>query len=380
MKRPVIYLDHQSTTPVDEHVIDAMLPWLRGQANANSPHVAGQAARDAVEAARAEVAALVNAEPREIVFTSGATEAANIAVRSLARTGSRAVVSPSEHPCVLEAVRALCPDVDVTVLPVDRDGVVDVENVGEAVDGDVCLLAVMAVGNETGTVQPSEELGAAAEFHGVPFLCDLTQAAGKIPVDVAAWNVSAGLLSAHKLYGPQGVGALVWRGDAPPSGFHEGGSHERGVRPGTPPVALCVGFGSACRLAQTELHEESARVALLSRRLLRRLRDDLPGLVVNGASETRVPHALNLSIPWVDADALCGSLPEVAISTGTACSAGAFGHSPTLAAMGLGEDRMKGSFRIGLGRATTEEEIDRAADLIVRAASRQRGAPGGGSR
>ena len=362
-----IYLDHQATTPLDPRVLKVMLPWLSRPANPHAAHAFGRAAAEAIETARQCVATLVGARVQDIYFTGGATEAANIAIRALP-AGSRVLVSPIEHACVVETLAARAGELDVTHATVGPDGVVDADDFAEALDGQDAAI-VMAVNNEIGTVQPIREISAACRLVGAALLTDVSQAAGRIPIDLASWDARAAWLSSHKIYGPQGIGALVWRGPSPPPPIITGGGQERGVRSGTVATALAAGFGMACEVALQDMERDASHAAALSARFLDALRGSHPGLVVNGSMERRVPQNLSLAFPGVDADALVASLPGLAISTGSACSAGAIGVSLVLAAIASAEIA-EGTIRVGLGRRTTAEEIDTAAAMISQAVAR----------
>jgi cysteine desulfurase len=356
-----IYLDHQATSPADPRVVEAMLPWLSRPANPHAAHSFGREAAQAVERARAAIAGLVGCEPPQVVLTSGATEATNMAIRSLPQ-GARVLASAIEHPCVLETLASMSDRLFVTLLPVDGSGLVDSDTFAEQVrDHDVAV--VMAVNNEIGTVQAVKEIADACRITGTAFMTDLTQAAGRIPIDLTAWDAAAAWLSSHKIYGPQGIGALVWRSEAKLAPLISGGGQQRGLRSGTIPTALAVGFGTACEIALTEMQRDSAHAAHLSQVMLAAIRARRPEVVVMGSMHERIPHNLSLAFPGVDADALVGSLPEVAISTGSACSAGALGTSHVLEAVAAGE-LASSTIRIGFGRATTVEEVADAARLI----------------
>ncbi len=364
-----IFLDAHATTPIDPAVIEAMLPWLRQPANSHAGNAMGRDAAAAVERARAQVAALIGAEPDEIVFVPSATVAANIALRSLARPGTTALRSAIEHPCVVETLADLEPAITVVEVQVGDDGLIDADAVAEAAEGGASVVAVMAVNNEVGTVQPIHEIGALCGYLSVPFFADLAQAAGRIPLDVRRDRISAGAVSSHKVYGPQGIGALFCERSLLPAmrPLTSGGGQERGLSPGTLPTALCVGFGEACALALTGLHTETQRLTGLRDRFLDLLAASIPDVVVNGSMERRVAGNLNLSFPGVDADALLALAPDVIASTGSACSSGAIAPSPVLVAMGLPERQIAGAVRFGLSRQTTTDDMDRAAALVITA-------------
>lgn len=356
-----IYLDYQATAPLDPRVYDAMAPWWSRPANPHASHAFGREAERAIERARQQIADLTGAQPHEVFLTSGATEAANLAIRTLS-IGSRVVVSNIEHACVRETLRSRDGQLDVAIVPVDSDGIISADDVAELAEGRDAVI-VMAVNNEIGTIQPIREIGNACRLVGAALLTDISQAAGRIPIHLADWGASAAWLSAHKIYGPQGIGALIWRATSRPTPLVTGGGQERGVRPGTVPTALAVGFGEACELALREMERDATHVAELSGRFLRAVRERHPSVVVNGSSHHRIPHNLNLAFVGIDADALVASVPELAISTGSACSAGALGPSHVLQAIGP-DEVISSSIRIGFGRATTAAEVDTAAQVI----------------
>lgn len=368
----MIYLDHQATTPVDARVLDAMLPWYRDRVGNphSATHSAGRAAHDAVEFARGQVAALINAEPDEIVFTAGATEATNIALRGLlAGTKAHAVTSAIEHSCVRDTLGDLGErGVDVTEVAVDRDGLVDSAAIEAAMTRRTRLVSVMAANNEVGTVQPIRDIVAACEEAGTVFHTDAAQAAGKIQLDVKSLPIGLMSLSGHKVYGPQGIGALYCRRDlfGRLRPMTTGGGQERGLRSGTLPVALCVGMGVACWIARDEMNEEAQRLIDLRSMFLERLCAAVDGVHLNGSTEHRVPGNLNLLIDGVDAEALLSRLrDDVAMSTGSACSSSAIEPSHVLLAMGLSAEQAQSSIRVGLGRGTTAAEIAEAVDRTV---------------
>lgn len=381
VQRP-IYLDHHATTPIDRRVLVAMDPWLREEFGnaASRTHAYGWSAEAAVEQAREEIAAAIGArEPREIVFTSGATESDNLALKGVLRARrERAplVISAVEHPAVSDSAKALAAEGFVTrVLPVDADGRVDPAVLEDWLQDETGLVSVIWAQGEIGVLQPVGELGARCRAHGVPFHSDAAQAVGKVPVDVEGAQVDLLSFSAHKLYGPKGVGALYVRRARPRIRLVpllHGGGHEWGLRSGSLPVALIVGFAAAVRIAVSEREAEAARLTALRARLLGALRTRLGGVRVNGSVEHRLPGNLNLSIEGVPGDALVGACPGLALSTGSACASARAEPSPVLRALGLPPERVSEGFRIGLGRGNTEAEIDRAAVLLVDAAERVR--------
>lgn len=375
-----IYLDYQATTPVDPRVLEAMLPYFTekfGNPHSSS-HAFGREALEAVEHARAQVAQLIGADPREIVFTSGATESNNLAIKGAARflreRRNRVVTLATEHKCVLESARRLEREgFELVVLPVRRDGLVDFERLNEAIDENTALVSVMAANNEIGVVQPLAEIGALAHAKGALLHTDAAQAAGKVPIDVEAMHIDLLSISGHKLYGPKGIGVLYVRRRPRVrlEPLFDGGGQERGHRSGTLPAPLCVGLGEACAIAMREMAGEGARLRAMRDRLLQLLRDGLSDIVVNGDLEKRLPGNLNLAFPGIDALALLETMPELAISTGSACTSAEVEPSYVLRAIGLDDALAIGSVRIGLGRFTTEAEIEFAADMLIGAVRRQ---------
>ncbi|HXA56751.1 MAG TPA: cysteine desulfurase family protein [Candidatus Acidoferrum sp.] len=370
-----IYLDYNATTPVDPAVLDAMLPHLRGNfANASSVHSPGQRARAAVDEARESVAALIGAKAAEVVFTSGGTEADNLAIFGVvaaSNSSRRHVITTSiEHHAVLQACQALEKQgVDVTYIEASnpsREGVVDPEAVRRAVRPETVLITVMHANNELGTTQPVEEIGRIAHEAGILFHCDAVQSAGKLPIDVGAIRTDLLSLSAHKIYGPKGVGALYVRSGSRVEPLFRGGQHERGLRPGTENVAGIVGMGKAAELAPRRLAEDSARMAALRDRFETALCENISGIRVNGDSERRVANTTNITFPGASGESLVIALDlhGIACSTGAACSSGAIEPSHVLLAIGLSEDAARSSLRFSLGRTTTGEEIDRAIALV----------------
>jgi cysteine desulfurase len=366
-----VYLDHHATTPLDPCVLDAMLPYFSERfGNPHSAqHAYGWAAEQAVERARTQVAGLIGALPEEIVFTSGATEANNLAIRGVAaRAGDRrhVVTCATEHPCVLETCRALRRDgFEVIELPVQHDGLLDLDRLSAALRPDTTLVSIMTANHEIGVFQPIAEIGRLCRERGIVLHTDAAQAAGRIPLDVAALGVDLLSLSAHKLYGPKGIGALHVRRGLRLAPLLAGGGQERGLRPGTLPTPLCVGFGTACALAQPELATEAARVRALRDRMYDGLRQALPEIRLNGAAERRLPSNLNLCLPGIDAEDLLAGLPELALATGAACASATQEPSPVLRALGLSDEDIQGSIRIGLGRTNTPAEIEFAIERIV---------------
>lgn len=364
-----IYLDFQATTPTDPRVLDAMAPWWSRPANPHATeNAAGRRASIAVEVAREHAARLIGADPAEIYFTSGSTEAANIAIRSIGHQ-ARIALSAIEHACVRETVADLQQaGASVREIGVDGAGVVDLEVLGDALDAGVDLACVMAVNNEVGSVQPVDEIGGMCRAADTLFFCDLSQAAGRIPIDADAWGIDLACISSHKIYGPQGIGALFSRRGTSVRPVVTGGGQERGLRPGTVPTALAVGFGEACRIALEELEKDRAHATRIRAAFVNRLSDQVAGVRVHGDPAALVPHTLSVAIEGVEAEPLIAAVPRLCISTGSACSSGAIGHSHVLQAMDLGDQEMRETIRIGFGRTTTPEEALAAADMIAMAA------------
>ncbi len=374
---PPIYLDGFSTTPCDARVVEAMAPYWTSQfANAHSSHPMGRDAAAAVEAARSHVAALIGARAGEIIFTSGATEANALAIFGLARWASdkniakrRIVVSAIEHKAALQPCLALTQEgFDVQILPVNCDGVADVEAARALIDETTLLVSVQGANNELGTLQPVKEIAQIAHQRGAMMHCDGAQVAGKIAVDVEDWEVDLLTLSAHKFYGPKGVGALWARGGkrAPLLPLWPG-AHEGGLRGGTLPTPLLVGMGEAARLARAEMSAEGARLRQMRDEMERELRLQFPAMKVNGGGARRVPQGANWRFAGVPADAIVARLPHLMLSTGAACDGGTFGPSPVLTAIGLGRDEAASSLRMALTRFSTPAEAKRATQDLARA-------------
>lgn len=385
-----VYLDHNATTPVDPAVRDAMLPFLSGDfGNASSIHTPGQQARAAVETAREQVAALIGAKPQEIVFTSGGTESDNHAIfgclfpsassissASLDREPTPHVITTAiEHEAVLNSCQELeRRGVAVTYLPVHRDGVVDLEQLRAAIRPETALITVMHANNELGAIQPIAEIGKIAREKGIPFHTDAVQAAAKIPIDVNVLAVDLLALSAHKFYGPKGVGALFVRAGTKIGPFLFGGHHQRGFRPGTENVPGIVGMGKAAELARLALDADSQRIAVLRDRLERGLLSQIPDSRVNAARAPRTPNTTNISFAGIEGEALVIALDlrGIAVSTGAACSSGAVEPSHVLTAIGLSAAEARSCIRFSLGRHTTEAEIDFALRAVPEAVSQLR--------
>ena len=377
-----IYMDHHATTPVDPEVFEAMRPYFTehfGNA-ASRNHAFGWAAEGAVEAARAQVASLLGARPIEVVFTSGATESDNLALKGVAHAyrekGTHLITSAVEHPAVLDACRRLEKEgFQVSYLPVDRAGMVDPAAVAKAITPKTTLVSVILANNEIGTLQPLAEVGAVCKAKGVLLHSDAVQAVGKIPVDVDALGVDLLSLSAHKMYGPKGVGGLYVRMGRPRVRLipqMDGGGHEKGRRSGTLNVPGIVGLGKACELASRRMIDDAARLTALRERLRRELFLRLDGLILNGHASARLPGNLNVSFELIRGESLVLSLKEIALSSGSACSTASPEPSHVLRAIGVGDDLAHASIRFGLGRGNTEAEVDYVVGRIVEEVTRLR--------
>ena len=379
-----IYLDYQATTPTDPRVVEAMLPYFTERfGNPHSVHHAyGWEAEEAVERARAQIARLIGADPREIIFTSGATESNNLAIKGGARAARRkgkthVVTLATEHKCVLESVRQLERDgFRVTFLPVERNGLLNLQNLNKAITADTALVSVMAVNNEIGVVQPLKEIGTLCRELGVVFHTDAAQAVGKVPLDVDDMAIGLLSVSGHKMYGPMGIGALYVRRRPRVrlEPLFDGGGQERGLRSGTLSPALCVGLGMACAIAEEEMPREAERLLALRQRLHEGLVDRLDGVFLNGDPEQRVPGNLNIGFEGVDGEELIRAMPELAVSSGSACTSASVEPSYVLRALGLDDTAARSSIRIGVGRFSTEADVDAAVDVIAKAVNRLRGA------
>jgi len=377
----MIYLDYNASTPVDERVLSTMLPYFSEVYGnpSNGYHWQGRKAARAIESARGAVAGLIGAQASEIIFTSGATESNNLAILGFARASkgrdrhnrTRIVISSVEHKAVIQPAKTLSAEgFEVVFLPVDNRGIVKVEEAEKLIDDRTLMVSIQAANNETGVIHPIPELIDIAHQHGAIFHCDASQAVGKISVDVKAWDVDLLSLSGHKFYGPKGIGALYLKGGQFRSTFEPlcfGGNQEKGTRPGTENVPAIVGLGEASRLAQELLEEERQRIQQLRDMMEERLLEQLPSASVNGAGTKRLPNTINITIPKVPADVLLLNLPEVMMGTGSACSSGTPSPSHVLLSMGLNSELASATVRISLGRFTSEEEIERAINLIISA-------------
>jgi cysteine desulfurase len=375
-----VYMDYGATTPVDPRVAQAMMPYLFEKFGnpASRSHAYGWEAEAAVEQARADVAALLNADPREIVWTSGATEGNNLAIKGAAQfysgKGKHIITQKTEHKAVLDTVRELeRQGFTATYLDVDDDGRVPVQRVIDAIRPDTILVSIMFVNNEIGVIQDVAGIGHACRERGVLYHCDAVQAAGKIPIDLQQLEIDLLTVTAHKVYGPKGIGALYVRRKPRvriAASIH-GGGHERGMRSGTLPTHQIVGMGEAFRIARLEMQEESARVGALRDRLLAGLRE-MPEIQVNGSLEHRVPHNLNVSFSFVEGESLMMGIKDVAVSSGSACTSASLEPSFVLLALGRSDELAHSSIRFTLGRFSTEQEVDFVVDLLKTRVSKLR--------
>jgi cysteine desulfurase len=377
-----IYMDNHATTPVDPRVLDAMLPYFRekfGNA-ASRNHSFGWTAEEAVENARGQIARLINATPKEIIFTSGATESNNLAIKGVAEMyrekGNHIITQVTEHKAVLDTCKRLEKyGYQVTYLPVEKDGRINPDDLRRAITPKTILISIMYANNEIGVIQPIEEIGKIAKEQGVLFHCDGVQAVGKIPVDVQKDGIDLLSLSAHKIYGPKGVGALYVRRRNPRvqlAAIIDGGGHERGMRSGTLNVPGIVGLGQACEICMNEMAEESERLRRLRDRLKAGIEAKLDEVYVNGSMVHRLPHNLNMSFAYVEGESLLMGINDVAVSSGSACTSATLEPSYVLKALGVGEDLAHTSIRFGLGRFNTEEEVDYVVDRVVETVNRLR--------
>ena len=369
-----IYLDNQATTPLDPKVFSAMEPWFTEKfGNASSRnHTYGWEAEEAVEIARESVAATIGALPKEIIFTSGATEANNIALQGAAKSyqdqGRHIITVKTEHKAVMDVCQHLSKNgFDITYLPVDKGGILDLNKFEDAIRDDTILASVMHVNNEIGVIQPIKELGAICKNKGVIFHVDAAQSMGKLPINVEDMGIDLLSISAHKLYGPKGVGALYVRRKNPrvqlqPIMF--GGGHERGIRSGTLPVPNIVGLGKACDIAADVMIEENLRISQLRDSLLRGIRAENPNASINGSMEHRVAGNLNMSFPGANNEAIIAAVPDIAISSGSACTTSTMEPSHVLLALGMSKNEVYSSLRFGIGRFNTEEDIKIAVKNI----------------
>jgi cysteine desulfurase len=382
MVKTPIYLDNNATTRCDPRVVEAMLPYfteIYGNA-ASRNHVFGWQAEEAVEQAREQVGSLIGASAKEIIFTSGATESNNLALKGVAsmykKKGNHVITAVTEHKAVIDPCKRLERDgYQVTFLPVDKDGRVSAEQVAAALTDKTILVSIMAANNEIGTLQPITQIGKLCKQRGVLFHTDAVQAVGKVPIDVEEMGIDLLSLTAHKIYGPKGIGALYVRRKDPRvrlDALLDGGGHERGMRSGTLPVPGIVGLGLACELARKEMKTEAARLLALRQKLHQGILDRLEEVYLNGHATERLPGNLNISFAYVEGEALMMGIKDVAVSSGSACTSASLEPSYVLKALGVGDELAHSSLRFGLGRFNTEEEVDYVIDDVVRAVNHLR--------
>ncbi|MBX9943618.1 MAG: IscS subfamily cysteine desulfurase [Reyranella sp.] len=369
-----IYLDYQATTPLDPRVLEAMMPYFThkfGNPHSRS-HSYGWEAEEAVEKARAQIGKLIGADEKEVIFTSGATESNNLAIRGVAEfykdRRNHIVTTVTEHKCVLDTCRHLEQQgFTVTYLPVKQDGLVDLDVLRAAVTDKTVVVSIMAVNNEIGVIQPLAEIGKICREKGAFFHTDAAQAVGKIPLDVEAMNIDLMSISGHKIYGPKGIGALYVRRKPRVRlvAMIHGGGQERGFRSGTLPTPLCVGLGEACEIALKEMDGEAKRLTKLRDRMLKGLQARLPEIYINGDLEHRIPGNLNISFAHVEGESLMMGIKGLSVSSGSACTSASLEPSYVLRALGVEEELAHTSLRLGLGRFTTEQEVDTAVEELV---------------
>ncbi len=381
-KKP-IYLDYQSTTPCDPRVLAEMLPWFTerfGNPHSRS-HAYGWEAEEATDIAREHIAAIIGADAKEVIFTSGATESNNLAIKGVARfykeKKNHIITVVTEHKCVLDSCRHLEEEggFEVTYLPVQSNGLVDIDQLKAAIKPTTVLVSVMAVNNEIGVIQPLAEIGKLCREHDVFFHTDAAQAVGKIELDVNAMNIDLMSISGHKIYAPKGIGALYVRRRNPRvrlQALINGGGQERGMRSGTLPTPLCVGLGEACRLAKAEMAEEVARIEGLRATFMGILNESLTDIYLNGDEKARIPGNLNISFAFVEGESLMMGIKDLSVSSGSACTSASLEPSYVLRALGVEEELAHTSLRIGFGRFTTEDDVRTAAAQIVAQVNRLR--------
>lgn len=376
MKLP-IYLDNHSTTPCDPRVLETMLPYFTekfGNA-ASRNHSFGWEAEEAVEVARKQIAHLIHADAKELIFTSGATESDNLALQGVVEMyrekGNHIITGSTEHRAVIDTAKYLeKKGIKVTFLPVDKAGMVSPDDVRNAITDQTILISIMMANNEIGTINPVAAIGKVAKEKGVLFHCDATQGVGKIPVNVQEMGIDLMSFTAHKIYGPKGVGALYVRRKAPRvrlEAMMYGGGHERGMRSGTLPVPLIVGFGKACELCEQEMSTESVRMAKMRDRLQEGIMSKMDEVYLNGHPTERLPNNLNISFAYVEGEALLMGVKEIALSSGSACTSATLEPSYVLRALGVGSDLAHSSIRFGLGRFNTDEEVEYTIDRMIKA-------------
>src|SRR5712691_6331577 len=381
MKFP-IFMDNHSTTPMDPRVLEEMLPYFveKFGNSASRNHQFGWEAEEAVENARKRIARLINCDAKEIVFTSGATESDNLALKGLVEMykekGDHVITCSTEHRAVLDTCKALEKrSIKVTYLPVAKDGLVNPDEVRKAITDKTILISIMLANNEIGTIHPIAEIGKIAKEKGILFHCDATQGVGKIPVDVETLKIDLMSFTAHKIYGPKGVGALYVRKKGPRVRLTpqmDGGGHERGMRSGTLNVPGIVGLGKACEICRQEMPEEAKRLTYLRDKMIREITSALPDAYVNGHPTQRLPHNVNISYAYVEGESLLMGLKEVALSSGSACTSASLEPSYVLKSLGVGDELAHSSIRYGLGRFNTEEEVDYVIERTVETVNRLR--------
>ncbi|PKV76379.1 IscS subfamily cysteine desulfurase [Pontibacter ramchanderi] len=376
-----IYLDNNATTPLDPRVLEAMMPYFTGKFGnaASRNHAFGWHAEEAVDYAREQIASLINCSPKEIIFTSGATESDNLAIKGVfemyASKGNHIITATTEHKAVLDT----CKHIEkiggkVTYLPVNAEGLIDLKQLEEAITDKTILISIMYGNNEVGVIQPIREISKIAKKHGVLFFTDATQAVGKIPVDVEADGIDLMAFSGHKMYGPKGVGALYVRRKNPRvkvTAQMDGGGHERGMRSGTLNVPGIVGLGKACEIAKQDMEKDTARLSAMRDRLERELLT-IEESYVNGSREHRLPHVTNISFKYVEGEGLMMGVKDIAVSSGSACTSASLEPSYVLKALGLSDDLAHSSLRFGLSRFTTDEEVDYAISHVKEAVAKLR--------
>jgi len=378
-----IYLDNNATTPTDPRVVEAMLPYFNefhGNA-ASRNHPFGWKAESAVELGREQIAHLIGADPREIIFTSGATESDNLAIKGVfemySRKGNHIITLETEHKAVIDTCKKIEKmGGEVTFLPVERNGLVDLKKLEAAITDKTILISIMWANNETGVIQPMKEIGQICEKHGVLFMSDATQAVGKIPVKPKEIGIHLMAFTSHKMYGPKGVGALFVNRKNPRvkvTAQIDGGGHERGMRSGTLNVPGIVGFGKAAQLASEEMFDEAARLSRLRDRLENALKDNLEEVYINGSTENRMPHVSNISFKHVEGEGLMMTFNQnIAVSSGSACTSASLEPSYVLIALGLGDDLAHSSIRFSLGRFNTDEDVDYAIEALTNGVNKMR--------
>ena len=377
-----IYMDNHATTPVDPRVLEEMLPYFTDKFgnSASRNHVFGWTAEEGTELARERIAKLVGATTKEIVFTSGATESDNLAIKGVAEMyrekGNHIITAVTEHKAVLDTGKRLEKyGYRVTYLPVQKNGLIDLDDLKRAMDDKTILVTIMAANNEIGVLQPVSEIGKLCHERGVLFHSDATQAVGKVPIDVQKMNIDLLSISGHKMYGPKGVGALYVRRKSPRvqiSAIIDGGGHERGMRSGTLNVPGIVGLGKACAIAQEEMPAEMKRLGGLRDRLKDRITSRLDEVYINGSMEHRLPNNLNISFAYVEGESLLMGINDIAVSSGSACTSATLEPSYVLKALGTGDDLAHSSIRFGIGRFNSEAEVDYVADRVVETVNRLR--------